>query len=51
MPFKNAANETLNVTIAIKKDILRRSADPLNDNGNQYLKKYRYKKALIKQLT
>ena len=48
MLFKNAINETLNVTIAIKRDISRRNADPLNDNGNQYLKGHRYRKALIK---
>ena len=51
MPFKNAANETLNVIIAIRKNISRRNADPLSDNGNQYLKKHRYKKASVKQLT
>ena len=50
MLFKNAINETLSVIIAIKKDISRKNADPLSDNGNQYLKKYRYRKALIKQL-
>ena len=50
MPFKNAANETLNIIIAIKRDISRRNADPLNDNKNQYLKKHRYKKVLIKRL-
>ena len=48
MPFKNVINEILNVIIAIKKDILRRNADPLNDNGNQYLKEHRYRKTLIK---
>ena len=51
MPFKDAANETLSVIIAIRKNILRRNANSLNDNGNQYLKEYRYRKALIKQLT
>ena len=51
MLFKNVTNETLSVIIAIKKDILRKNADFLNDNGNQYLKKHRYKKTLIKQLT
>ena len=50
MPFKNVTNETLNVIIAIKRDISRRNADSLNNNGNQYLKEYRYRKALIKQL-
>ena len=50
MPFKNVANETLNVIIATKKNTSRKNADPLNDNGNQYLKEYRYKKVLIKQL-
>ena len=50
MLFKNAANEILSVTIAIKRDISRRNADPLNDNGNQYLKEHRYRKALVKQL-
>ena len=48
MPFKDVVNETLSVIIAIKRDISRRSADLLNDNGNQYLKKYRYRKALVK---
>ena len=51
MPFKNAVNETLNITIAIKKNTSQKSADPLSNNGNQYLKEYRYRKALIKQLT
>ena len=51
MLFKDVTNETLSVTIAIKKDISRRNADPLSDNKNQYLKKHRYKKVLIKQLT
>ena len=51
MPFKNVINETLNVIIAIKRDILRKNADPLSDNGNQYLKEHRYKKAPIKRLT
>ena len=48
MLFKDVTNETLNVIIAIKRDISRKNADPLNDNGNQYLKKRRYKKAIIK---
>ena len=48
MLFKNVTNKTLSVIIAIKKDILQRNADFLSDNGNQYLKKYRYKKALVK---
>ena len=48
MPFKNAVNETLNVIIAIKRDISRKNADPLNDNGNQYLKEYRYRKVLVR---
>ena len=51
MLFKNVTNETLNITIAIRKDISQRNADPLNDNKNQYLKEHRYRKALIKQLT
>ena len=51
MLFKNAANETLSIIIAIKRDISRRNADFLSDNGNQYLKKQCYKKALKKQLT
>ena len=50
MLFKDVTNETLSVIIAIKKDTLRRNADPLSDNKNQYLKKHRYRKALIKQL-
>ena len=50
MLFKNAINEILSVTIAIKKDTSRKNADSLNDNGNQYLKKHRYKKASVKQL-
>ena len=49
MPFKNATNETLNVIIATRKDISQRNTDPLNNNGNQYLKEHRYKKASIKQ--
>ena len=48
MLFKNAINETLMVIIAIKKDISQRNANPLSNNGNQYLKERRYKKALIK---
>ena len=48
MLFKNIINETLNVTIVTKRNISRKNADPLSDNGNEYLKKYRYKKALIK---
>ena len=48
MPFKNAANETLSIIIAIKKDISRKNADPLSDNGNQYLKEHRYKKAPVR---
>ena len=48
MLFKNVINEILSVTIAIKRDTLRRNADFLNDNGNQYLKEHRYKKALVK---
>ena len=51
MLFKNVANEILNVIIAIKRDISRKNTDPLNDNKNQYLKKHRYKKVPIKQLT
>ena len=51
MPFKNVTNKTLNVTIAIKKDTLQKNADSLSDNGNQYLKEHRYKKASVKQLT
>ena len=51
MLFKDAVNEILSVIIAIKKDISRKNTDPLNDNGNQYLKKHRYKKASVKQLT
>ena len=41
---------TLNVTITAKRDILRKNADPLNDNENQYLKERRYRKASVKQL-
>ena len=48
MLFKNAVNETLSVIIITKRDILRKNADLLNDNKNQYLKEYRYRKALIK---
>ena len=48
MPFKDAANETLNVTIATRRDISRRNADLLSDNGNQYLKKHRYRKVLVR---
>ena len=51
MLFKNVVNEILSVIITIKRDILRRNADPLSDNGNQYLKEYRYRKVLIKRLT
>ena len=51
MLFKNVINETLSVIIAIKRDISQKNADPLNDNKNQYLKKHRYKKASVKQLT
>ena len=51
MPFKDAVKKILSVIIAIKRDTLRRNTDPLNDNGNQYLKEYRYKKAPVKQLT
>ena len=51
MPFKNVVNETLSVIIAIRKDTSRRNADLLNNNGNQYLKEHRYKKASVKQLT
>ena len=50
MLFKDVVNEILNIIIAIKRDILQRNADFLNDNGNQYLKKHRYRKALVKQL-
>ena len=50
MPFKNVTNEMLNVTITIKRDISQKNADPLSNNGNQYLKEYRYRKVLIKQL-
>ena len=31
-----------------KRDISQRNANPLSNNGNQYLKERRYKKALIK---
>ena len=51
MLFKDIANETLSVTIATKRDISRRNTDLLSDNGNQYLKEHRYKKASVKQLT
>ena len=51
MLFKNVINETLSVIITTKRNILQKNTDPLNDNGNQYLKKHRYKKALVKQLT
>ena len=34
MPFKDVANETLSVIIAIKRDISRRNADFPSDNGN-----------------
>ena len=34
MPFKNTANETLSAIIVIKRDISRKNADPLSDNGN-----------------
>ena len=51
MPFKNVVNEILNITIATKRDTLRRNTDPLSNNKNQYLKKHRYKKASVKQLT
>ena len=50
MLFKNVANEILSVIIAIRRDILQKNADLLSDNGNQYLKEHRYRKALIKQL-
>ena len=50
MLFKNVANEILSVTIAIRRDISRKNADFLSDNGNQYLKEHRYKKALVKHL-
>ena len=49
MLFKNAANKILSVIIAIKRDILRKNADFLSDNKNQYPKEHRYKKVLIKQ--
>ena len=49
MPFKNVINETLSIIIAIKKNTSRKNADPLSDNGNQYLKEHRYRKVLIKQ--
>ena len=48
MPFKDAVNKTLSVIIAIKRDTLLRNTDPLNDNGNQYLKEHRYKKVPVK---
>ena len=48
MPFKNAANETLSIIIAIKRDTSRKNANPLSNNGNQYLKKHRYKKAPVR---
>ena len=51
MLCKNAINETLSVIIAIKKDTLRKNADLLSNNKNQYLKKHRYKKVPVKQLT
>ena len=50
MPFNNVANKILNVIIATKKNTSQKNADFLSDNGNQYLKKYCYRKALIKQL-
>ena len=50
MLFKNVTNETLSVIITIKRDTLRKNTDPLNDNGNQYLKEHYYRKALIKRL-
>ena len=51
MPFKNVTNKTLNAIIAIKRDILRRNTDFPNNHRNQYLKKHRYKKVPVKQLT
>ena len=50
MLFKNVTNKTLNVIITIKRNTLRKNADLLSDNGNQYLKEHRYRKALVKQL-
>ena len=34
MLFKNVINETLSVTIVIRKNISQRNADPLSDNRN-----------------
>ena len=51
MPFKNAVNKTLSVTIATKRNTSRKNTNPLNDNKNQYLKGHRYRKASVKQLT
>ena len=48
--YNGEISAILNVTITIKRDILRKNADPLSDNKNQYLKKHYYRKALIKQL-
>ena len=48
MLFKNVTNETLNITIATKKNTSQRNTDLLSNNENQYLKEHRYKKALIK---
>ena len=51
MLFNDVTNATLNITIIIKRDILRRNVDLLSDNKNLYLKEYYYKKVLIKRLT
>ena len=48
--YNGETSAILNVIIAAKKDISQRNADPLSDNGNQYLKEYRYRKVSIKQL-
>ena len=48
MQYNDETNVILNVIIIIKRDILRRNIDFLNDNGNQYLKRHYYKKVLIK---
>ena len=51
MLFKDVINEILSVIIAIRKDISRKNADPLNDNRNQYLKEHRYKKSFNKTIS
>ena len=48
MQYNGEVSAILNVIIIIKRDISQRNADPLSDNGNQYLKERRYKKALIR---